>query len=75
MEGSRILARVLAHEIYHYLAQEKNHAANGVARNCLNIRELLSDGFTFDHETVTRLRRTTPEPQSVYTEAEEAAGR
>jgi len=71
----RAMARVLAHEIYHYLAQEKSHAAGGVARNCLNTRELLSDGFTFDHETLTRLRTTTPEPQPVYTEIEEASGR
>lgn len=70
----RAMARVLAHEIYHYLTQEKNHASIGVARNCLNSRELLTDGFTFDHHTLTRLR-ATPEPQPVYTEAEEASGR
>lgn len=70
----RAMARVLAHEIYHYLTQEKNHASTGVARNCLNSRELLSEHFTFDHDTITRLR-TAPEQQVVFTEAEEASSR
>jgi hypothetical protein len=72
--GGRAMARVLAHEIYHYLAQDKGHATNGVAKNCLNTRELTSEDFAFDHPSLARLR-VAPESTADTTDAEEAAGR
>ncbi len=69
----RALARILGHEIYHFLAQEKTHAGSGVAKNCLGSQDLLNEDFAFDHHTLARLR-ATPE-QTVYYEAEEATGR
>lgn len=70
----RAMARILAHEIYHLVAQEKHHAVGGVAKNCLGSRELLSEDFTFDHPTLARLR-VTPVTTAESTETEEAAGR
>lgn len=74
MLAGRAMARLLAHEIYHFLAQEKSHSAGGVAKNCVGSRELLSEDFAFDHPTLARLR-TVPEPAAVVAETEEAAGR
>jgi hypothetical protein len=69
----RALARVLGHEIYHFLAQEKTHALSGVAKDCLAGHDLLGESFAFDRHTLARLRATPERP--VYYEAEEATGR
>ncbi len=43
----RAMGRVLAHELYHMLAQSKGHAKNGVARESLSARQLISDKLDF----------------------------
>ena len=74
MLAGRAMARILAHEIYHLLAQEKRHAVGGVAKNCLGSRELMSEVFAFDHPTLAKLQ-VVAESDPEYTETEEAAGR
>lgn len=69
----KALARVLAHEAYHFLAQEVGHAVNGVAKSCFHTRDLLADRFAFDHNTIARMLPAAVE--SVAPETEEASGR
>ncbi|MBL8209735.1 MAG: hypothetical protein JNK87_03435 [Bryobacterales bacterium] len=69
----KALARVLAHEAYHFLAQEVGHAANGVAKSCFHTRDLLADTFTFDNNTIARMLPGVGE--LAPTETEEASGR
>ena len=69
----KALARVLAHEAYHFLAQEVGHAANGVAKPCFHTRDLLADNFAFDNNTIVRMLPGGSEV--VATETEEASGR
>lgn len=68
----KALARVLAHEAYHFLAQETGHASNGVAKSCFNTRDLLADTFSFDNNTIARMLPGTGEGSL---DAEEASGR
>ena len=39
----RAMGRVLAHELYHMLAQSKGHSKAGVARESLSARQLIAD--------------------------------
>ncbi|MBL8174279.1 MAG: hypothetical protein JNK48_06405, partial [Bryobacterales bacterium] len=68
----RAMARVLAHEIYHFLAQEKGHAGSGVAKNCFHHRDLLGEEFAFDEHTAGRMRGRAEQGESGE---EEPAGR
>ena len=68
----KALARVLAHEAYHFLAQEVGHASNGIAKSCFNTRDLLAETFTFDNNTIARM---LPAAEVATVETEEAAGR
>ena len=43
----RAVARVVAHELYHVIAQTSEHGESGVARAEFTARELLSDNFHF----------------------------
>ena len=47
----RAMGRVLAHELYHMLAQSKGHAKGGVARESLSPRQLIAEQLDFsDHD-------------------------
>ncbi len=47
----RAMGRVLAHELYHMLAQSKGHAKGGVARESLSARQLIAEQLDFsDHD-------------------------
>lgn len=47
----RALARVLAHEFFHILAQTPHHAESGIAQSAVSQRNLLGISFDFDEET------------------------
>jgi hypothetical protein len=51
----RAMARLLAHELYHVLAQTSHHSKTGVARANVTPAELLADRFDFDDEAAQRL--------------------
>jgi hypothetical protein len=44
----RALARILAHEIFHVVAQTANHSDSGVAKASLSREELMAERFDFD---------------------------
>jgi hypothetical protein len=43
----RAVARVLAHELYHFLANTKGHASGGLAKAAYSVEELLGETFRF----------------------------
>ncbi|MFN0106747.1 MAG: hypothetical protein ACKV2U_32215 [Bryobacteraceae bacterium] len=47
----RALGRVVAHELYHMLANTRGHSKSGVAKEALSARQLLSDDLSLaDHD-------------------------
>ncbi|GEM_PF-5256701 len=52
----RALARVLAHEVFHFLVQDRNHSHAGVFRSSLTHLELTSDAFALLPEDLARLQ-------------------
>jgi hypothetical protein len=61
----RAVARVLAHELYHLLANTKAHTSVGVAKAAYSVGDLLSQTFQFDKKecALLRLRAVHLEPQ------------
>jgi hypothetical protein len=51
----RALGRVIAHEIYHILAQTTEHADGGVAKSCLSPHDLMVEEFSFDRASIERM--------------------
>jgi hypothetical protein len=50
----RALGRVVAHELYHMLANTKHHGKSGVAKDALSAKQLISEKLDFSaHERVT----------------------
>lgn len=57
----RALGRILAHEIYHILAQTRDHDETGVAKSHFNAREILAEDFSFNEPALALLRlRSAP---------------
>ncbi len=52
----RSIARLLAHEFYHILAQTDDHAAAGIAKARFSTGDLLADHFDFEAVALERLR-------------------
>ena len=44
----RAAARVLAHELFHMLAQTKSHSVQGVSKACFGLSDLTAAQFRFD---------------------------
>jgi hypothetical protein len=57
----RAIARVVAHELYHVLANEREHSDGGIAKACFTLQDLMSSHFDFEETTLARLR---PRPAS-----------
>ena len=51
----RAMARLLAHELYHFLTQTTHHTKSGIAKAAVSATELLSDHFDFDGEAFAKL--------------------
>ena len=60
----RAAARVLAHELFHMLAQTKSHGVDGVSKACFGVADLTADRFGFDPATLAQMRPEQP-PQSM----------
>ena len=52
----RAVGRVLAHELYHILGNEKTHGARGIAESGFTQQQLLAEGFRFSPKEVRKLR-------------------
>jgi len=51
----RAMARLLAHELYHFLTQTTHHTQSGIAKAAVSATDLLADHFDFDGEAFARL--------------------
>lgn len=52
----RALGRVLAHELYHVLAQTTAHKDQGVSKPCFRLTDLISTRFRFDPVSLAQMR-------------------
>jgi hypothetical protein len=61
----RAVARVVAHELYHLLANTKAHRGSGIGKAAYNVGDLLSKIFRFDTKVCAslKLRAVHPAPQ------------
>jgi hypothetical protein len=57
----RSIGRIVAHELYHILADEVGHEQVGVAKACFRLSDLLTDSFSFEEAALLKLR-----PQPTY---------
>lgn len=79
----RALGRVLAHELYHVLAQTKDHKDHGVSKPCFRVADLVSTRFRFDAVSLAQMRPAPqlarqaqpPAPVDLDAAADDAAGR
>lgn len=53
---ARAIARLMAHELYHVIGQNRGHARGGVAEPSFTVAELLSDHFEFSESTLGELQ-------------------
>jgi len=56
----RALARVLAHEAYHVIAESSDHGRDGVAKPQLRAAELADESFSFDSPSRLRIEEKLP---------------
>jgi hypothetical protein len=55
----RAIGRLIAHELYHVLAQTRDHAVSGIGKPCFSAADLVSDRFEFETVALDRLRHTS----------------
>jgi hypothetical protein len=56
----RSMARLLAHEFYHVLAQTNDHTQTGIAKARFSTADLLAEHFEFEPVALDRLRPPAP---------------
>lgn len=66
----RALGRVLAHELYHILAQTRGHRDQGISKPCFSLSDLTAEEFHFDLLSLAQMR-----PAAASQPAEESSGR
>jgi hypothetical protein len=71
----RSMARLLAHEFYHILAQTDDHAPSGIAKARFSTADLLADHFDFETFALNRLRPPATMATSASSDDASAAGR
>jgi hypothetical protein len=70
----RAMGRVAAHELYHILANEREHSGSGVGKSSFSAGDILADHFIFEGSALALLN--APDPGTGPASAEEsAAGR
>jgi hypothetical protein len=57
-EFGRALARVLAHELYHFLTQSTSHATQGLEKPAFSRADLLLDGLRLDRQELGHLSQS-----------------
>ena len=71
----RSVARLLAHEFYHILAQTDDHAASGIAKARFSTADLLADHFDFETFALNRLHPPPTIASSTSSDDASAGGR
>ena len=71
----RAMARVLAHELYHILANTRDHDREGIAKSHFTFTDLLTERFEFERTTLAKLQRASIEDTAVTSTADGASGR
>jgi hypothetical protein len=61
----RAIGRLIAHELYHILAQTREHTGSGIGKPCFTAADLVSERFEFEGVAVSRMRPTRSEPLQV----------
>jgi hypothetical protein len=73
---ARAVARLMAHELYHVIAQTHDHARSGVAEPAFTVAELLSDHFEFTESTLGELHASPDVAEySGRIDSEDASGK
>jgi hypothetical protein len=57
----RAIARVVAHELYHVLTNQREHSATGLAKARFSVDELMANRFEFGSEASAALLTSGPE--------------
>jgi hypothetical protein len=57
----RAMARLLAHELYHILANTRHHEREGIAKSHFTFTDLLTERFEFEHTTLAKLQHQSSE--------------
>ena len=71
----RSMARLLAHEFYHILAQTDDHAPSGIAKARFSTADLLADHFDFETFALNRLHPPATIASSPSSDDASAGGR
>jgi len=50
------IGRLVAHELYHILANQRHHAESGIAKSAFSARDLLAEQFKFERTALASLR-------------------
>ena len=53
------IGRLVAHELYHILANDRHHAGSGIAKSAFNARDLLAEHFKFERTELASFRINT----------------
>jgi hypothetical protein len=56
----RALGRVVAHELYHMAANTRHHGKDGIAKEALSARQLMSERLEFAEEDSARMATVSP---------------
>lgn len=68
----RAMGRVLAHELYHFLANKVGHAESGVAKSSFTAGDVLSEHFIFEGSALAGLKDSSTPTDAASAEEEPA---
>lgn len=71
----RAAARVLAHEFYHVLAGDREHAAEGIAKPAFGPADLLAEHLPFEPATLVKLLSRKPASVTETAAGDDSSGR
>jgi hypothetical protein len=54
----RAMGRLLAHELYHMLANQREHVESGVGKPSFSARDVLGESFAFEESALARIRES-----------------
>ncbi len=57
----RAMGRVVAHELFHILANTKKHDDSGIGKSSFSARDLIGDVFKFEFPALAKLKMAVPE--------------
>jgi hypothetical protein len=52
----RAMGRLLAHELYHMLANQREHVGSGVGKPSFSASDVLGESFAFEESALARFR-------------------